>query len=141
MKNSGRLLKIASNQMVRGLDDFAKQFDLTWTQMSVIDYLGNQEVCTQKQIEQEFYIQRSTATVMLQRLEKKGLICREVCANDERQKVIKLTPKAQPLLAKVHTFMQVNQADFEANFSANEILIFEKVMQYFIERGHRDEKN
>ena len=141
MKNSGRLVKIASNQMIRSLDDFAKQFDLTWTQMSVIDYLGHQVNCTQKQIEQEFYIQRSTATVMLQRLEKRGLIYRETCPDDERQKLVSLTKNAYPLLKEVEHFMQVNQADFEAHFTPTEILIFEKVMQYFIERGHKNEKN
>lgn len=42
-KNTGRLLKQASNQLGRQFDKFAKQYELTGTQMSIIDFLSHKE--------------------------------------------------------------------------------------------------
>ena len=39
-KNIGRLVKKASNQLGREFDQFAKPFDLTGMQMSIIDFLS-----------------------------------------------------------------------------------------------------
>lgn len=39
-KNIGRMVKIASNQLSREFDKFAKPYDLTGTQMSIIDFLS-----------------------------------------------------------------------------------------------------
>ena len=40
-KNIGRMVKIASNQLSREFDKFAKPYDLTGTQMSIIDFLSH----------------------------------------------------------------------------------------------------
>ena len=75
MDHFGRLLKQANNSMMRHFDQFARQYDLTGNQMAVIDFITNhadQEVF-QRDIEHEFEIQRSTTTVLLQRMEKKAL--------------------------------------------------------------------
>ena len=72
MDHFGRLLKQANNNMMRHFDQFARQYDLTGNQMAVIDFITNhadQEVF-QRDIEHEFEIQRSTTTVLLQRMEK-----------------------------------------------------------------------
>ena len=39
-KNIGRLVKKASNQLGREFDQFAKPFDLTGMQMSIIDFIS-----------------------------------------------------------------------------------------------------
>ncbi|WP_294423021.1 MarR family winged helix-turn-helix transcriptional regulator, partial [uncultured Streptococcus sp.] len=87
-KNIGRLVKKASNQLGREFDQFAKPFDLTGMQMSIIDFIsyGLKEEYFQQDIEKEFNIQRSTTTVLLQRMEKKELIYRQVSQKDARQK-------------------------------------------------------
>ena len=48
----------------------------------------------QKDVEQEFRIRRSTATVMLQSLEQKGYLVRVASTEDARLKRILLTEKA-----------------------------------------------
>ncbi len=75
MDHFGGLLKQANNNMLRHLDQFAQQYDLTGNQMAIIDFItnyANHEVF-QRDIEHEFEIQRSTTTVLLQRMEKKAL--------------------------------------------------------------------
>ena len=76
-KNIGRLVKKASNQLGREFDQFAKPFDLTGMQMSIIDFIsyGLKEEYFQQDIEKEFNIQRSTTTVLLQRIYKKEALC------------------------------------------------------------------
>ena len=96
MDHFGRLLKQANNNMMRHFDHFAKRFGLTGNQMAVIDFLMNhaEEEIFQRDIEHEFNIQRSTTTVLLQRMEKKGLIERHTSSKDARQKAVTLTDKA-----------------------------------------------
>jgi hypothetical protein len=72
-KYTNMLLKIATNHITKNFDNFAKNYDMTWMQMSVIDYLSrnSEKEIFQRDIENEFFIQRSTTTVLLQRMEKK----------------------------------------------------------------------
>src|SRR5699024_12572710 len=99
-KNIGRMVKIASNQLSREFDKFAKPYDLTGTQMSIIDFLSHdwKEEYFQQDIEKEFNIQRSTTTVLLQRMEKKGWIYSHFTQKDPCQKSVRLTQKTKELL-------------------------------------------
>ena len=127
-KNIGRLVKKASNQLGREFDQFAKPFDLTGMQMSIIDFIsyGLKEEYFQQDIEKEFNIQRSTTTVLLQRMEKKELIYRQVSQKDARQKSVHLTQKAQDLVAECRSYFQLQEKELEERFSEDEIAIFEK---------------
>ena len=108
MDHFGRLLKQANNNMMRHFDQFAKRFGLTGNQMAVIDFLMNQaeEEIFQRDIEHEFNIQRSTTTVLLQRMEKKGLIERHTSSKDARQKAVTLTDKAVKIASACQTYLR-----------------------------------
>ncbi len=56
-------------------------------------YLHQDRDIFQRDIEAEFSIQRSTVTNILQRMERKGLICRQSVDSDGRLKKIVLTPE------------------------------------------------
>lgn len=135
-KNIGRLVKKASNQLGREFDQFAKPFDLTGMQMSIIDFIsyGLKEEYFQQDIEKEFNIQRSTTTVLLQRMEKKELIYRQVSQKDARQKSVHLTQKAQDLVAECHSYFQLQEKELEERFSEDEIAIFEKILDYYVKK-------
>ena len=136
-KNIGRLVKKASNQLGREFDQFAKPFDLTGMQMSIIDFIsyGLKEEYFQQDIEKEFNIQRSTTTVLLQRMEKKELIYRQVSQKDARQKSVHLTQKAQDLVAECRSYFQLQEKELEERFSEDEIAIFEKILDYYVKKG------
>ena len=135
-KNIGRLVKKASNQLGREFDQFAKPFDLTGMQMSIIDFIsyGLKEEYFQQDIEKEFNIQRSTTTVLLQRMEKKELIYRQVSQKDARQKSVHLTQKAQDLVAECRSYFQLQEKELEERFSEDEITIFEKILDYYVKK-------
>ena len=58
----GKRIKRAANLMSRSMDAYASQYGLTGTQMSIIDFLGESEDHTQRDIEMEFDIRPSTTT-------------------------------------------------------------------------------
>ncbi|WP_137597859.1 MarR family winged helix-turn-helix transcriptional regulator [Paucilactobacillus kaifaensis] len=133
-QNTGRLLKKAANQLTKDFDQFASNFDLTSTQMSIIDYLSRQSHpdVLQKDIEIEFNIQRSTATVLLQRMERKQLLVRHPSRHDARQKAVQLTAKTNPLIERIGTYMEQQQQKLTTNFLPSEIETFETILNYYL---------
>lgn len=136
----GRLLKQASNQMGRRFDYFAKKNNLTGTQMSVIDFLSRQEKedYFQRDIEREFNIQRSTTTVLLQRMEAKGLISRAVSKKDARQKSVILTDKAKSLAQISQDYLEKENEDLHRRFSVDELNTFKAILDYYIYKEDED---
>lgn len=132
MPDYGKLVKQATNQMNKSMDAYARQFDLTGTQMSFIDYIGDHPGCLQRDLEAEFAIQRSTATVVLQRMEGRGLVTRRAAAHDARQKTVVLTPKAQQLHTRVRAYIAGQQQAMEAAFSPAARAQFVEMLKYFI---------
>lgn len=130
--DTGRLLKIAARQLTKNFDKFAQKYDLTATQMSIIDHLGrfNHEVL-QRDLEIEFNIKRSTTTLILQRMEKKNLVTRTTAYSDARQKAVRLTEKGKKLVKTVSNYMAYQQNLLEKNFTKSEIQIFEKILKYY----------
>ena len=133
MDHFGRLLKQANNNLMRHFDQFARQYDLTGNQMAVIDFITNhadQEVF-QRDIEHEFEIQRSTTTVLLQRMEKKGLIERHTSSKDARQKAVVLTDKALGIASACQSYLRKEEEEFAQQFSAKEREVFLKILQHY----------
>ncbi|EAV38874.1 MarR family winged helix-turn-helix transcriptional regulator [Oenococcus oeni] len=134
-RDLGRLLKIASNQMSTRFDIFAKKYDLTGTQMTIIDYLSrnkNKEIL-QKDLESEFNIKSSTATVLLQRMEMKKLLYRKVGDKDSRQKCLKLTEKANKLETIILGYMNSDQLQMTSGLNSEEVVFLEKILKRMIE--------
>ncbi|BDR56579.1 MarR family winged helix-turn-helix transcriptional regulator [Xylocopilactobacillus apis] len=131
--DTGRFLKIAARQLTKDFDQFARNYDLTATQMSIIDHLGRNSIeILQKDIEEEFNIRRSTATLVLQRMEKKGLVERTAAKRDARQKAVSLTQKGQQLVKIVSDYMNHQQHLLQQHFSNEEIKTFEKILHYYM---------
>ncbi len=93
-------LKSLTNQINRYIEHHKMHQEngqLTGAQHAVLGFISrNHEKhdIFQRDIEQEFQIRRSTATGILQNLEKGGYITRETTGYDARLKRIRLTPKA-----------------------------------------------
>lgn len=98
----------------------------------IYDHSRKQDVY-QKDLEQNFNIRRSTATVMLQNLEQKGYIVRESVAQDARLKRIILTDKAVEVNLAIRKQIDAFNEELEAGITEEEKEIFfrilDKVMQ------------
>ena len=113
-KHIGFEIKTLSNLIKRQFDQSSnkKEIDnLTGTNGWVIGYLANNQHrdVFQKDLELEFSIRRSTASKILQLMEKKGFIKRESVEYDARLKKLVLTEKA----LEVHAIAQqgINQLE------------------------------
>ncbi|MBP5282907.1 MAG: MarR family transcriptional regulator [Lachnospiraceae bacterium] len=119
-------LKFTNNEIRRNLDQrFAENGleDLSGMQGPVIGYIyGNsaEHDVFQKDIEKWFNIRRSTATVMLQAMEQKGLIEREPVPNDGRLKKIILTDKAKELYKRVKEQIEQFHRELEEGITLQE---------------------
>lgn len=99
-RSIGFRLKSVNNMIRRSLDTkFAEEgeIELCGMQGPLIGYIfgtSKTQDVFQRDLEKAFNIRRSTATVMLQNLEQKGLIIRVPVEQDARLKRIVLTDKA-----------------------------------------------
>lgn len=105
--------------------------ELTGMQSFVIRYLvrNNERDVFQKDIEKEFFIRRSTATAMLQLLEKNGYITRVVDSDDARLKKIILTPKALKRHKIISQEIDKTEERLYNGLTKEEIAIFFKVAE------------
>ena len=109
----GKRIKRAANLMSRSMDACAGQYGLTGTQMSIIDFLGESQDRTQRDIEMEFDIRPSTTTKILQRMEASGLVAIKRDPRDGRQRIIALTTKARGLQTAVQAYINDQQTAME----------------------------
>ena len=128
----GKRIKRAANLMSRSMDVYAAQYGLTGTQMSIIDYLGESQDHTQRDIEMEFDIRPSTTTKILQRMEAGGLVAAKRDPRDGRQRIIALTAKARGLQTAVRSYIDDQQTAMERRFDQHDLAAFDRVLAYFI---------
>lgn len=118
------------NNMIRRSIDLTTLNDmegLTEMQGWIIGYIyhhvDSQETF-QRDLEKEFKIRRSTATGILQLMEKNGLITREPVEYDARLKRLSLTPKAVKIHEKVERRVEETEKKLRNGLSDEEITQF-----------------
>ncbi len=129
-KRIGVEIRAVSNRIRRYMDSSAVKKDiddLTGMHGYIIGFLAkhsaNQKIF-QRDIEQVFSIRRSTASVILQRMERNGLIVRESVPEDARLKCIVLTQKAQALHYRVEQDIDALEAKMRRGLTNVELATF-----------------
>ena len=132
-------LKAANNMIRRKIDAiFAQQEgnELNGMQGPLLGYLYHKSRhgdVYQKDVEREFRIRRSTATVMLQSMEQKGYIVRVASTEDARLKRILLTEKAIEHHNLIEEQIRNFNRELEAGLTEEEketfLCILDKMMQ------------
>lgn len=91
-KNLGILINKIANQLKRKMDkEMNENYNLTKTQSLVLSYINSNKEIYQKDIEKRFSIRRSTATEILNLMEKRNLIKRIPSKIDKRLNNIEIT--------------------------------------------------
>lgn len=134
-KKLGRLVKLVHLSFENGRNRFFKQYDVTSSQMDLLDYLDHREqkAATQKEIVD--YLQLSYATVsgLIRRLEAKGYLCRESFSEDKRANRIMLTAQAGELFEKCGEHMGARDRYLLRNFTQSEreqlVYLLEKILE------------
>ncbi|MDR3600466.1 MAG: MarR family transcriptional regulator [Desulfosporosinus sp.] len=130
-KSIGLAIRILSIQIVRSIDSAVPK-NITGLQGHVIDFIQIESAHTdvfQRDVEIEFNIRRSTATGILQSMEKKNLITREAVPIDARLKKIVLTDKALSIHNQIIQKLTYVEEQLKKNLTDDEINMFFDIVE------------
>ena len=121
-------IKKLDNQILRrihSLYDRRKMQECTLQNMWVTDFLFHQEQLGepvfQRDVEEEFAINRATASKMLTLMEEKGLIRRVSDDRDGRRKELRLEPEGRELQQRYSTIREELEQQLVSGFSPEEL--------------------
>lgn len=90
----------AANAVVRAYRPLLNDLDLTYLQYMTLMLLWERPQMTVKELGERLALDSGTLTPLLKRLEAKGLVTRNRDKQDERVRVIKITPQGRALRNK-----------------------------------------
>ncbi len=99
-------------------------FDLTSVQFAALDAIAEQPGIDQATLAATISFDRATIGGVIDRLESKGLVRREVSAHDRRARLLHLTPEGQRLRAASRPVVEALQAEILARLSPAERATF-----------------
>jgi DNA-binding MarR family transcriptional regulator len=110
---------------------------ITPAQTGILALLLEKNGRTMTELSQALSIDNSTITGLVDRLEKAGFLERRPKAEDRRISLIYLTPEGDRETRKaIRALHQVNE-EIKSDFSADEILIFKRVLNSFFVKFKR----
>lgn len=87
--------------MQRCADAIFRPRRITYDQFALLWAVEKHDGIRQNELAQELFTDANTVTAMLARLEKRGLVQREVCDRDGRARKVHLTPTGRRLTARL----------------------------------------
>jgi len=87
--------------MQRCADAIFRPRRITTDQFSLLFIVDRHDGIRQNELANELFTDPNTVTAMLARLEKRGLVQREVCAKDGRARRVRLTPAGRRLTGRL----------------------------------------
>ena len=132
-RHVGGEIRMLSNLIKRCMDDGMPP-ETTGMQGWIIGFLHRNEDrdMFQRDVEAEFNIRRSTATGILQLMEKNGFLLREPVAYDARLKKLVLTEKALDIHKMVEEDRKRTEEQLTKDIDAQELAIFRKALKQMI---------
>ena len=125
----------------RRMHVFEERFGLTPTQNWVLAYINARNVentdVFQRDIEAHFNIQRSTATGILQLMEKNGLISRVSLDSDARMKRIVVTEKGREVCEMSRSAKDEMETELLAGISPEDMAVFLRVCEAMGENANK----
>lgn len=131
-KDAGRVIGMLSNQIKRQLDNTIINDTLTGMQGRFLHFIlahSTVQDLFQKDLEEEFNLRRSTATGILQLMEKSGLLYRESVDYDARLKRIVVTPKGEQKKLQVEQSIRVLEEQLQRGISPADLAVFFRVVE------------
>ncbi|EQK39036.1 MarR family transcriptional regulator [Paraclostridium bifermentans] len=112
--------------VISAIDD-----NLTISQAYVIDFIcneGKDKDIFQKDLESVFDLKRSSISLMLNNMEKSGLIERMLVKEDGRLKKIVLTEKSIKIYEKISDAIDLIENKLSENITEEEVKVFQNVL-------------
>ena len=129
-KYAARYISKLSNKLRRRIDNFSSRKNFSGSEGKVLHFLLAQtNDVFQKDIEEEYCLRPPTATELLKKMEKNGLIYREPISTDERMKKIIVSEKALRYKEIVIADITKLEDDLTKNISKKDLDIFFDVIE------------
>ena len=104
----GHLINVIANKLKRSADENLTHENMTIEQLQVLKMIYQSGgTVSQKDIEKEFGVRRSTVTSAMQILEKKGFIIRMPSPDDARAKMVALTDAGKEKNTRLINFIKL----------------------------------
>lgn len=108
------LLTVAQREVKQQLSERLKAYNLTPGQYGVLNYLWENSTASPKELAQTLMESNSAISSLLDRLQKQGLVRRDIDPNDRRSIQVCLTPKGEELKKGVlNTVNELNALSME----------------------------
>jgi DNA-binding MarR family transcriptional regulator len=119
----------ASRQIGIHLSGEVSPLRLASREAHLLSYLQSYAPCAISVLHRVFGLQRTTLTSMLDRLERRGLVRRELSTNDRRSFLVHLTPAGAALAAEVQKPVDELERLIGAEISPEDVRGFDRVME------------
>ena len=103
MQSLGLMLHNAANLLKREFERAARPHGLTLLQWRVLGQLSREVGLTQIALGARLEVSPMTISDVIERLEKAGLVAREVDPLDSRAKIVRITDDALPIVERMRT--------------------------------------
>lgn len=133
MKDMCFLFYVSSKEIVNKFNKHLKQYDISFPNYVVMLYIENSNPVFIKTLCDQLYLDSGTISLIIKRLEKKGLIERMRTEEDERRVKVQLTQKGSVLKEKFEQISDEVLTQF--NMSSEDIDIYYKLMKKFAEKN------
>ena len=118
--------------------DRAPDLGVTQAEAHVLSHLSDRGETTVADIHQAFGHKRSTLTSILDRLEARELITRDVSPEDRRSFLVALTRQGRSLAAKVSAHLEALESDVRRQVGKADAEAFERVARAIAEMADRE---
>lgn len=128
----GQYINMLCNRLRRHSCKFQEQLGLTREQGNILSFVlleGERHKLYQKDVEKEFDLRPSTATGLLNALEKKGLLCRINDDQDGRYKILHATEQGELLRKSLQEEICELEANLIRGIEAEELESFKRVSE------------
>lgn len=133
-KHAARYVSKLSNKLRRKIDAFSSRESFSGSQGRVLHFiLAQSNDIFQKDIEEEYSLRPPTATELLKKMEKNGLIHREAMAIDARMKRIVVSEKALQYKDMVIADITALEDELTKDIPQKELDVFFKVIEKMLD--------
>ncbi len=116
---------------------FVRKYDLTVSQLFILLALYENDGVSAQELSSKLALGASTLTGILDRLERKGLIKRQINMNDRRSIIVSLTEKGKGLKDELWKIYEKVNGELRSALSQKEIEDLYRIMEKLYEKANR----
>ena len=129
------LLTVSQNKVFQHFGEKLKKFGITPAQYGVLNCLWKNSPQTPKQIGNILFLEASSVSGILDRMQKNDLIIRELDPNNRRNILIYPTEKALSMKSEIENIIKELNSKFWSNFSPSEREALNKLFSTIITKN------